>query len=261
MNNPDSREPPEPLGLPSRRGSVDDVMLDLASRMQGGRYTTGERLPPERELAEELGVARPTLRRALLRLREEGYLVTRRGPHGGNFVSDLALPAEKWLERLRTDVEHFVEVLDYRIAVESHAARLAASRRTDKDLAELEASTNDLRSAVLRASHMDAADVGVEAIASIVKADSRFHEALTMASKNSWLAEAVKTARGELFSAQRGSIYKHVVAATIDDHERIVEAIRRGESEEAAEAMRAHLQHGLSEVLEVIGAKQSDPPG
>ncbi|MHB8870511.1 MAG: FadR/GntR family transcriptional regulator [Thermoleophilia bacterium] len=233
---------------------MDDVVALLASRIQGGRYPTGERLPPERELAEEIGVARPTLRRALLILREEGYLVTRRGPHGGNFVSDLSLPAEKWLKRLQTDVDHFVEILDYRIAVESHAARLAAARRTEKDLAELEASTNDLKSAVLRTVHMDAAEVDAAAVASIVKADSRFHEALTTASKNSWLAEAVKRARGELFSAQRGSIYQHVVAATIDDHERIVDAIRRGASEEAAEAMRMHLQHGLSEVLEVIKA-------
>ena len=165
--------------------------------------------------------------------------VTRRGPHGGNFVTDLARPAEKWLRRLQTDVDHFVEILDYRIAVESHAARLAASRRTEKDLAELEASTNDLKSAVLRASHLDAAEVDAAAIAGIVKSDSRFHEALTAASKNSRLAEAVTRARGELFSAQRGSIYRHVVAATIDDHERIVDAIRRGEPEEAAEAMRS----------------------
>jgi DNA-binding FadR family transcriptional regulator len=245
---------PATLEPPSRRGSVDDVVALLISQIQRGRYPTGERLPPERELAEELGVARPTLRRALLRLREEGYLVTRRGPHGGNFVSDLAGPAEKWLRRLQTDVDHFVEILDYRIAVESHAARLAASRRTDKDLAELEASTNDLKSAVLRASHLDAADVDTAAIASVVKADSRFHEALTTASKNGRLSEAVRWARGELFSAQRGSIYQHVVAATIDDRERIVDAIRRGQPEEAAEAMRAHLQHGLSEVLEAIEA-------
>lgn len=244
----------ETLGTPSRRGSVDDIVALLVSEIQGGRYPTGERLPPERELAEELGVARPTLRRALLRLREEGYLVTRRGPHGGNFVSDLARPAEEWLRRLQTDVDHFMEILEYRIAVESHAARLAASRRTDKDLAELEASTNDLKSAVLRASYLDAADVDTAAIASVVKADSRFHEALTTASKNGWLAEAVKRARGELFSAQRGLIYQHVVAATIDDHERIVDAIRRGEPVEAAEAMSSHLQHGLSEVLEVIKA-------
>ena len=245
---------PATLEPPSRRGSVDEVVALLISRIQEGRYPTGERLPPERELAEGLGVARPTLRRALLILREEGYLVTRRGPYGGNFVSDLARPAEKWLRRLQTDVDHFVEILDYRIAVESHAARLAASRRTEKDLAELEASTNDLKSAVLRASHLTAADVDTAAIASVVKADSRFHEALTTASKNGRLSEAVKWARGELFSAQRGSIYQHVVAATIDDHERIVDAIRRGQAEEAAEAVRTHLQHGLSEVLEVIEA-------
>lgn len=255
MNTRDFGELPEPLGTPSRRGSVDDVVALLTSQIQGGRYPTGERLPPERELAEELGVARPTLRRALLRLREEGYLVTRRGPHGGNFVSDLARPAEKWLKRLQADVDHFVEILDYRIAVESHAARLAASRRTEKDLAELEASTNDLKSAVLRTAHLDADDVDTAAVASIVKADSRFDEVLTTASKNGLLAEAVKRARGELFSAQRGSIYQYVVAATIGDHERIVDAIRRGEPEEAAEAMRAHLQHGLSEVLEVIKAR------
>lgn|GEM_PF-3399136 len=44
------------------------------------------------------------------------------------------------------------------------------------------------------------------------------------------------------------------MAATIDDHERIVDAIRKGLAEEAADAMRAYLQHGLSEVLEVIEA-------
>ncbi len=224
----------------------------LVSHIQGGRYGTGERLPPERELAEEFGVARLTLRRALRQLREEGYIVTHPGPHGGNFVSDLVRPAEIWLERLQTDVDHFVEILDYRVAVESHAARLAASRRTDADLAELEASTNDLKSAVLRAAHLPTEEMDSSILSTIVKADSRFHEALTAASKNRWLAEAVKRARGELFSAQRASIYQHVVAVTIDDHERILEAIRRAQPEEAAEATRAHLEHGLSEVLDVI---------
>ncbi len=248
-----ARSGPEAGSPAVRRGSVDDTVAGLVSQIQNGRYPPGERLPPERELAEELGVARPTLRRALHSLREDGYISTRRGPHGGNFVTDLAGPSQRWLQRLQTDLDHFIEILDYRIACESYAARLAALRRTDKDLAELEASTNDLKSAVLRISCMDPADVDATAIASLVRSDSRFHEALTTAARNSWLAEAVSRARGELFSAQRGSIYHHVVEATIDDHERIVEAIRRADADEAAEAMRSHLQHGLSEVLDVIG--------
>jgi len=240
MAHVDFAGPPATLELPSRRGSVDDVVALLISQIHGGRYPTGERFPRELELAEGPGVARPTPRRApqTSGRRLSGH---RAWPPRGNFVSDLAGPAEEWLRRLQTDVDHFVEILDNRIAVESHAARLAASRRTDKDLAELEASTNDLKSAVLRASHLDAADVDTAAIASVVKADSRFHEALTTASKNGRLSEAVRWARGELFSAQRGSIYQHVVAAAIDDRGRIVDAIRRGQPEEAAEAMGAHL--------------------
>ncbi len=107
-----------------RPRKVEDIVATLKLRMQSLVYGRGDRLPAERDLAPELGVARSTLRRALAVLEGEGYVTRRVGSRGGWFVTDLAQPIAEWQEAMRVRLREVQDIIDYRIAVESRAAGL-----------------------------------------------------------------------------------------------------------------------------------------
>src|SRR5215813_15127437 len=76
-----------PMWRPVRGGNAFEITVArLAQAIRLGMVADGERLPPERELAERLQVSRVTLREAIGALRDTGYLESRRGRSGGTFV-------------------------------------------------------------------------------------------------------------------------------------------------------------------------------
>src|SRR4051795_13353110 len=106
--------------------TFEETVERLGTAIRLGLLAPGERLPPERDLAEQLGIARSTLRQALASLTESGHLVAQRGRGGGTFVSAAPPLAER--SRVELSDGHWRELLDYRIAVEIGAAVLAAER-------------------------------------------------------------------------------------------------------------------------------------
>jgi GntR family transcriptional regulator, transcriptional repressor for pyruvate dehydrogenase complex len=106
----------------------------LRMRIHRGDVSPGERLPAERDLAEQLGVARISLREAIRQLREDGYVEVRRGSTGGTYVTELRRPAEAWRSRMREQVGEMDDILDFRIALETETATLAARRHTEAGL-------------------------------------------------------------------------------------------------------------------------------
>jgi DNA-binding FadR family transcriptional regulator len=116
---------------PVRGGNAFEITVSrLVQAIKLGMVTAGERLPPERELAEKLRVSRVTLRQAIGALREAGYLESRRGRTGGTFVlyqgpaddrPDAATLAREMGETLH-------DALDFRRVLESGAAALVATR-------------------------------------------------------------------------------------------------------------------------------------
>src|SRR3712207_7853807 len=112
----------EPVSPPT---TFEETVERLGTAIRLGLLEPGDRLPPERELAEQLGISRSTLRQALTTLVQSGHLVSLRGRTGGTFVSEsppMAQPGGK----LRPD---WREVTDQRVAVECGAALLAAEDR------------------------------------------------------------------------------------------------------------------------------------
>src|SRR5215475_12107770 len=113
---------------PVRGGNAFEITVArLAQAIRLGMVTTGDQLPPERELAERLQVSRVTLREAIAALRDAGYLETRRGRAGGTFVvyRDGSLPAAgpdeaAALAREMGDTLH--DALDFRRVIEPGAA-------------------------------------------------------------------------------------------------------------------------------------------
>src|SRR5918998_3858401 len=115
--------------------TFEETVERLGTAIRLGLLEPGARLPPERELADQLGIARSTLRQALTALTESGHLIAVRGRGGGTFVAAAPPMAESTLVEL--DRGHWREVPDNRVAVEVGAVVLAAERADPDDLARL----------------------------------------------------------------------------------------------------------------------------
>lgn len=224
-----------------RPRKVEDIVATLKLRMQSLVYGRGDRLPAERDLASELGVARSTLRQALALLGQEGYVIRRLGTSGGWFVTDLAQPIAEWQEAMRARQREVRDIIDYRIAVESRAAGLAAARRTDDQLRRMR-NVVDLTATI--APSTDDVSVSKELAGRLRTLDAEFHSLVTEAAHSRRLAEAVLAARAELFATETRVTYEHIAAGLPHDHRRVLDAIERRDADSARMAMEEHIQHG-----------------
>src|SRR4051794_2873927 len=115
--------------------TFEETVERLGTAIRLGLLAPGTKLPPERDLADELRISRSTLRQALTTLVQSGHLVALRGRAGGTFVAAAPPLAEVDGEPLGSDAW---EILDMRVAIESGAAVLAAERASPADLDRLD---------------------------------------------------------------------------------------------------------------------------
>ncbi|AZS84988.1 FadR/GntR family transcriptional regulator [Streptomyces griseoviridis] len=229
---------PPSLGALRPSPLVEQAADRLRAQITGGHWPVGTRLPGETTLAKELGVGRSTVREALRALAGAGLVRPRQG--AGVFVI-ATVPDEDWPTRLRRAA--VTEVYEVRMAVEVHAARLAAHRRTDEDVTALTAALAARRTAA------DADD------ATFVEADLALHQAVVAAAHNPLLASlfadfapSLRTGLTELlalFPLREADPNTHD-----DTHAALVSAITEGDGEAAVEA----LTRELSETLALLGA-------
>jgi len=220
------------------------VAEHLRTLIHRGEVGPGDRLPAERELAEQLGVARISLREALKILQDEGYVqVRRRGALGGTYVTELQQPVERWRARMRDQAGEIDDVIDFRIALETDAARLAASRRDRSDLVGLRTTITKLGQVGGRADFRST--------------DSQFHDGLARAARNVRLETAIQASRGELFSPHDLLPFVDPVEESVRDHQQIYEAVRDGDADAAEIAMREHIERTRRQLREIVFG----PPG
>lgn len=236
--------------------AIADHLRKLIHR---GELSPGERLPAEREFAEQLGVARISLREAIKQLRTDGYLDVRRGATGGTYVTELQRPAEAWRARMRAQVGEIDDILDFRTALETETAVLASHRRTDEDLEAMRASFTAL---IAMQASLTAAPTA-DGRTPFRQADSQFHMALARAARSDRLADAIKTSRGELFSPYDLVPFDEPVTETLRDHRTIYEAVRDRDPDKAAAAMREHLNHTKEQLRFIVfgGEDEADAVG
>lgn len=115
--------------------TFEETVERLGSAIRAGLLAPGDKLPPERELAGQLRISRSTLRQALTALVQSGHLVSLRGRTGGTFVAEQPPLTEHAGEPLDQSAW---AVLDYRVAIESGAALLAAERGTEAQFERLD---------------------------------------------------------------------------------------------------------------------------
>lgn len=200
-----------------RRARVDSVVRRIGDAVELGLLVDGEQLPGESELAAQLGVSTVTLREALMALRQQGLVTTRRGRGGGSFVSLPELPGE---ERLRTRLrgwssEELRDLGDHWAALSGAAARLAADRTEPDDLRRLRCSVDEL--------------AGASEAAARGRVHGRFHVELAAAAQSARLTReqvALQTEVGALLCLVLGDdTYREEVA---DLHRAVVRAVQDG---------------------------------
>ncbi|GII83045.1 GntR family transcriptional regulator [Sphaerisporangium siamense] len=218
---------------PVRAGNAfEETVERLLQAIKLGVVPTGDKLPPERELAGRLGISRVTLREAIKALQDAGYLDVRRGRYGGAFV--LYEPPPPGHGDLRRAVAamgpaELADALTFRMAVECGAAQvLAAAPLTGEQRATL---TRRL------------AEVGGAAPADYRRLDTAFHLAIAELTGSPLLAATCADARlrvTDLLNAipVLGPNIDHAAA----QHAAIVDAILAGDPEAARRAVAEHLE-------------------
>jgi DNA-binding FadR family transcriptional regulator len=196
---------------------------ELRERLAAGTWAVGERLPSEIELARQLGVGRSTVREAIRVLVHSGLLETRHGT--GTFVVAQAA-APDWQERLRHAAPP--EQAELREALELHAARLAARRRTAADLERIE------RALAERDRLIGARERG----APLLEADRDFHRAVVAAAHSELLEELCGACLTVLGGGSPTAAGDRVIDGPDGAHRALLDAIRAQTPKAAAKAAR-----------------------
>jgi DNA-binding FadR family transcriptional regulator len=207
------------LSSPRRSALSDQVIAQLRNQITSGEWPVGSRIPTEPELVDQLGVARNTVREAVRALAHNGLLDIRQG--SGTYVLATSELAGVMHRRFAdADPRHVAEL---RSTLESSAARLAAERRTERDLTQLDA---------LLARREEAWESGVAE--EFVAADATFHLAVVAASHNEVLTELYADLGDLLRDWLREDIGQELRPEHHMDHARMVDAIRAGDGDAAA---------------------------
>ncbi|WP_406107714.1 FadR family transcriptional regulator [Streptomyces sp. NBC_01003] len=208
-----------PLTSPSRSALSEQVIAGLRAQISSGEWPVGSRIPTEPELVEQLGVARNTVREAVRALAHNGLLDIRQG--SGTYVVATSELAGVMQRRFAdADPRHIAEL---RSTLESSAASLAAQRRTERDLKQLDA---------LMVRREDAwASGDAEAF---VAADATFHLAVVAASHNDVMTAMYADLGEVLRDVLRVDVGDELRPENHMDHAGLLDAIRVGDAEAAA---------------------------
>jgi DNA-binding FadR family transcriptional regulator len=208
------------------RNAFEVTVERLAQGIRLGVLVEGERLPPERELAETFGVSRVTLREAIKALRSAHLVESRRGRGGGTFV--VAPKPARTRRKDKLDRSAINDTLDLRRIVEPGAAALAATR-----------SLSAADRATLHRCLLKATDCTPEARR---VADSRLHMAIAAAGESPSVAAVVADVQLRLSELLRGiPVIPANIAHSDQQHATIVEAILSGQPEIARAEMEEHV--------------------
>jgi GntR family transcriptional repressor for pyruvate dehydrogenase complex len=200
----------------------------INSLIRLGSFQAGMRLPPERELAQQLGVSRPSLREALIALEIRGQVEIRMG--SGVYVCEGSTEEPP----LTSMGESPTELMQARAAIEGSVIVLACTRLTPEGMARLQKSVESMRELIAEGR-------------SPLEPDRQFHIALAEIAGNSVLTRLV----GELFDGRNDPIAAKVSGlaenittwgVALSEHERILRTLEARDPIAAQAAIRSHLK-------------------
>ena len=229
---------------PVRKGNAfEETVERLLTVIKLGLIAEGERFPPERDLAAQLGIGRTNLREALRELQQAGYVSCRRGRYGGTFVTYTPpAPDQGELLRLATeDGDNLTDALTFRLAVESGAAEvLAESVRGGGLLPEPD---HGLGGAGARAVLLGRlGEVNAARPQDYRRLDTLFHLTIAELTGSSLLLAACTDARMRLNDLLNAiPVLQRNINHTAGQHTAIVTAILAGDPARARKAVSEHL--------------------
>jgi len=226
---------------------LPDPLARLRSYVSAHNLALNDRLPPERKLCVQLDLTRAALRKAMAVLEDEGQVWRQVGR--GTFIGArpvLNLSEVKYLSNISSPME----IVDARLAVEPELARLAAMRAVGADLSELRLCNRRCREA--------------KSWQIFESWDNRFHYATAAATRNKLLMTLFET----LNAVRRSLVWQTIRVGqapptdftTFAEHDAITDAITRHEPQQAADAMRAHLNSVRTRVKARRSADAGPPP-
>jgi DNA-binding GntR family transcriptional regulator len=199
-----------------------ETYRQLRDAIVRGEIRPNERLV-ETELAERLQMSRTPVREGLQRLASEGLIVSRR---------------RGWVVREHSAAE-IREIYEARTALEGYAARLAAERGSDAQIAEI------------RKLHDEGdEDISPSAREHLVDVNDAFHESIAAAAGNETLTEMIRRSRKHFFNYRVAELYtEQEAASSVAGHGEIVDALVRRDGAAAEDAMRRHVAEALVSTL------------
>lgn len=203
----------------------------LMARLRSGEFKPGDRLPAERVLAKKYDVSRSVIREAVRSMEQIGCVESRLG--GGSYVKipDVSNIADPFSVIFEQDQEFARELIETRLILETHIARLAAQRRTEEQLKAMGQTLADMKAAMQRGESCE-------------ELDARFHEQLAQASGNRALSITISTYSEVVNRSIKLTRHMDDVSPeALEDHEKILSAVTQKDSRAAQMWMRQHLNN------------------
>ncbi|CAN5696338.1 FadR/GntR family transcriptional regulator [soil metagenome] len=232
-----SEETPSQWKPLPRMRTHEQVVAEIENRLIAGTLKAGDRLPPERQFAEALGVSRGAVREALRILEAIGVVEagTGSGPTSGSMIVKDSIAGMAMVLRIHLQLASFTQtdLVEIRLLIEGLAARKTAENATTDDISELRGLIEEMREVHTTASYND---LDAAFHVSIVRASGNGLAAVLMAA----LREALRQAMVTAFESLEDPVATMTVLT--DEHAAIVEAIAAGEGEKSAALVTEHIR-------------------
>ncbi|AEV39348.1 transcriptional regulatory protein [Pseudovibrio sp. FO-BEG1] len=227
--------------MDGQRRRYQEVAEVLRKELSNGTFKVGDRLRPERQIAEEMNVSRSLLREAMIMLEIEGLIDVRKG--SGTYVVRLPDTDQVTPTSNLEDIGPF-ELLQARQLMESNIAAFAASMVTKADILRMRDALEREREDLAKGSG------GYEA-------DEEFHLLIAEATQNSVLVDMVRNlwqqrTRSKMWDKLHERIFDNTYREEwLNDHQDILDALQRRDPQAAKQAMWQHLENVKKRLMEL----------
>jgi GntR family transcriptional repressor for pyruvate dehydrogenase complex len=225
----------------TRLSITDQAVQQIKSEILSGAYKIGDRIPTEKDLCQQLGIGRSTVREALRMLKALGFIEVRQGK--GAFIIKTSEDSDEkirdWFSKNKIELIDFIQV---RMCLEPLAVRLVIERASDEQIININKISALFENAIDSGNALDLALL-----------DEAFHTAIAEASGNNLLIMLNRTI-AEFFREYRVRSFavKKNTKNALEPHRRIMQAIRAKNADEAAQAMIDHLKLSMTDINKVL---------
>ena len=226
------------------RRSYQKLTERLRQFMEEGHFRDGDKLPPERALAESFGVSRSSVREAIRALAEKGLLESRQGDGTYVRVPDIEPLKEAILEAVDSEGLMFDEVTEYRRIVEPGIAEMAAQNATPEDIERLRRLCERVETKIHEGDRY-------------IEDDIAFHTCIAESSKNLVVGQLIPVIDTAVMMFVNVT-HKKLIDETIMTHRMITEAIANHDPIGAKAAMVMHLNFNRSYIKKVYDGEDPD---